>query len=194
MVMRRVILIMLLAVVNSSATADNSNLWPVHRDKYFGFHISYPPSWAIVPPKGNNIRFSINPPGGAGNCNVMARPNAELNGMSQAALNIEIESLPTDQGSWAEYIGIPPSQVRIIQSRRALIHDVSALLAMVEISLENLEGKYTRKQSVMIAFTPGVVWSLNCGASTFKADEARARFAELQPTFSKIFGSFGFLK
>ena len=114
--------------------------------------------------------------------------------MSQAELNLEIESLPNDQGGWAEYFSIPPAQVRVIQSRRALIHDVPALLAVVETSLENLEGKYTRKQNVMLTFTPGVLWSLNCGASTFKADEARARFAELQPTFSKIFGSFGFLK
>lgn len=194
--MRKAILILmvLLVPVSSNAVADNSNLWPVHRDDQFGFHISYPPSWVIVPPKSNNVRFSINPPGGAGNCNVMVRPNAELNGMSQAALNLEIEWMPNDQGGWAEYIGIPPSQVRVIQSRRAIIHAVPVLLAVVETSLENLEGKYTRKQNVMLTFTPGVVWSLNCGASTFKADEARARFAELQPTFSKIFGSFGFLK
>lgn len=178
----------------AQAPADNSNLWPVHRDAQTGFHISYPPGWVIVPTKGRNVRFSVNPPAGPGNCNVVARQNPELSGMSQAALNREIESLPNDQASWAKYIGLPLPQVRVIDSRRARIHDVPALLGVIETTLENLEGKFTRRQTVALTFTPGFIWSLNCGASTFKADEARARFAELQPIFSKIFGSFGFLK
>lgn len=178
----------------AQAPTDNSNLWPVYRDGQSGFRISYPPAWIIVPTKGRNVRFSVNPPTGPGNCNVVARPNAELSGMTQPALNREIESLPTDQTSWAEYIGLPPSQVRIIETRRARIHDVPALLGVVETTLENLEGKFTRKQIVALTFTPGLSWSLNCGASTFKADDARSRFAELQPTFNKVFGSFGFRK
>lgn len=178
----------------AQGAAGNSNLWPVHRDNQFGFHISYPPSWVAVPPKGNNVRFSVSPPSGPGSCNVVARPNAELDGMSQAELNLEIESLPNDQDGWAEYFSILPAQVRVIQSRRARIHDVPVLLAVVETTLENLEGKYMRKQNVMLTITPRIVWTLNCGASTFKADQARARFTELQPTFNKIFGSFGFLK
>jgi hypothetical protein len=38
------------------------------------------------------------------------------------------------------------------------------------------------------------MWSLNCGASTFKANDARSRFTELQPTFNKALGSFTFTK
>ena len=178
----------------AQTAAGNSNLWPVHRDDQTGFRISYPPEWVIVPTKGRNVRFSVNPPAGPGNCNVVARPNAELKAMTQPALNREIESLPTDQASWAEYIGLPPSQVRVIETRRARIHDLPAILGVVETTLENLEGKFTRKQIVALTFTPGLIWSLNCGASTFKADDARSRFAELQPTFNKVFGSFGFLK
>lgn len=174
--------------------AGNSNLWPVHRDDQTGFRISYPPEWVIVPIKGRNVRFSVNPPAGPGNCNVVARQNAELNGMAQSALNREIESLPTDQTSWAEYMGLPPSQVRAIETRRARIHDLPVILGVVETTLENLEGKFTRKQVVALTYTPGLIWSLNCGVSTFKADDARSRFAELQPIFNKIFGSFGFLK
>lgn len=172
----------------------NSNIWPVHRDDQTGFHISYPPQWVMVPTKGRNVRFSVNPPAGAGNCNVVARPNAELKAMTQLALNREVDSLTMDQASWAEYIGLPPSQVRVIETRRARIHDIPAIFGVVETTLENLEGKFTRKQMVMLTFTPGLIWSLNCGASTFKADGARYRFAELQSTFNKVFGSFGFLR
>lgn len=123
---------------------DNSNLWPVYRDTQVGFHISYPTGWIIVPTKGPNVRFSVNPPIGAGNCNVVARPNAELNGMTQAALNREIESMPADQASWADYIGIPLSQVHVMGFRRATILDVPALMGIVETELENLAGKTAR--------------------------------------------------
>ena len=174
--------------------ADNSNLWPVHRDTDAGYRISYPPGWVIVPARGRNVRFSVNPAHGPGNCNVVVRPNSELGRMTQPALNREIEALPIDQKSWAEYIGLPLSQVRVIESRRARIHDVPALLGVLESTLENLEGKFTRKQVVALTFTPRWTWSLNCGASTFKAEDARTRFAELQPTFNKVLGSFGFLK
>jgi hypothetical protein len=119
---------------------------------------------------------------------------AELESMTQAAINLEIESLPIDQASWAEYVGIPVSQIHLVQSRRAHIYDVPAVVGILETTLENLEGKFTRKQIVALTFTPGVIWSLNCGASTFKADEARSRFSELEPTFNKVFGSFAFVK
>lgn len=178
----------------AQAPVSNSNLWPVHQDGETGFRISYPPAWVIVSAKGRNVRFSVNPPSGPGNCNVVARPNSELSGMSQPVLNREIESLPIDQASWAEYVGLPPSQVRVIETRRARIHEVPAVLGVLETTLENLEGKFTRKQIMALTFTPGLIWSLNCGASTFKADDARSRFVELQPTFNKVFGSFAFLK
>jgi hypothetical protein len=178
----------------AQVAAGNSNFWPVHSDDQTGFRISYPPEWVMVPTKGRNVRFSVNPPAGAGNCNVVARQNAELKAMTQPALNREIESLPTDQASWAEYIGLPPSQVRVTETRRARIHDLPAIFGVVETTLENLEGKFTRKQIVALTFTPGMIWSLNCGASTFKTVSARSRFTELQPTFNKVFGSFGFLR
>jgi hypothetical protein len=178
----------------AQSTGSNSNYWPVHRDVQMGFRISYPPEWIIVPPKGANTRFAVSPRNGSGNCNVVARYMAELENMTQAAINREIESLPIDQASWAEYVGIPVSQIHLVQSRRAHIYDVPAVVGILETTLENLEGKFTRKQIVALTFTPGVIWSLNCGASTFKADEARSRFSELEPTFNKVFGSFAFVK
>lgn len=174
--------------------AGNSNFWPVHRDVERGFRVSYPSGWIPVPPKGPNVRFSVSPATGAGNCNVVAQKNAELNSMTQSALNREIETLPIDGASWAEYVGLPPNQVTVVEARRAWIHDVPAVLAILETKLENLEGKFTRRQVVALTFTPGLVWSLNCGASTFNADDARRRFLELQPTFNKVFGSFAFLR
>ncbi len=190
------LIVLCLAVVALASFAEvptqNSNPWPVHRDSETGFRVSYPPSWIIVPTKGRNVRFSVNPPAGSGNCNVMARPNAELRNMAQSTLNREIDLLPADQSSWAEYIGLQSSQVRVIETRRARINQVPALVGVVETKLENLEGNFTRKQMVAITITPGLIWALNCGASAFNVEDARSRFAELQPTFSKIFGSFGF--
>lgn len=175
-------------------TASNSNYWPVHRDDQTGFRISYPHTWIVVQPKGRNVRFSANPPDGPGNCNVVARPNSAIGGMSQQLLNREIESLPQDQASWAEYVGLPVSQVKLVESRLGKIFDTPALIGVIETTLENPEGIYTRKQIVALTFKPGIVWSLNCGASSFKSDEAKARFDALKASFNKILGSFTFLQ
>lgn len=176
------------------ATTDNSNLWPVHRDTQAMFRISYPADWVIVPPKGRNVRFSVNPPDGAGNCNVVLRKNPELRTMTQEEINKEIVQLPQDAACWAEYAGLPASNVRVIESRISKIGNIPALLGVLETKLENLEGKFTRYQIVAVTFRPGEIWILNCGASSFRADEARDRFNVLKRRFDKMLGSFMFLQ
>lgn len=173
---------------------ENSNLWPVHRDTNVFFRISYPPDWIVVQPKGVNVRFSVNPSNGPGNCNVVVRPKKEISGFSQKELNQEIESLPQSQADWAEYVGLPKSQVRVIESRIGKIGTIPALVGVIETKMENLEGKFTRYQIVAITFKPGEGWALNCGASSFNAEEAKTRFEALRPKFNKILGSFAFLE
>ena len=172
---------------------NNSNYWPVHRDIQSGFRISYPTSWIVAQPKGVNVKFSVNPPDGPGNCNVVAKQKPEINNINQPTLNQEIESLPQTQVDWAGYIGLQKSQVNLVQSRVAKIVDVPALMGVVETSIDNMEGKYLRKQLVALTFKPGILWTLNCGVSSFNFDEARERFDKLEPVFNKIFGSFTFL-
>lgn len=178
--------------VFSQPTASNSNYWPVFHDDKSGFRISYPPSWIVTTPKGKNVKFSVYPQDGPGNCNVVAYRNAEISSENQANLNHLIESLPQDRASWAEYVNLPVSQVRVISTGIARITEIPALLGIIEIDLENLEGKYMRKQKVALTFTPGMVWSLNCGATSFNNNEVRDRFNVLESSFNKILGSFVF--
>lgn len=49
-----------------------------------------------------------------------------------------------------------------------------------------------RKQKIVLTFTPGLVWSLNCGATSFNINEVRDRFDALESNFNKIFSSFVF--
>lgn len=176
------------------ASTDNSNLWPVYRDTQAMFRISYPADWVVVPPKGRNVRFSVNPPDGAGNCNVVVRYIAELQKLTQEELNKEIAQLPQDAAGWAEYAGLPTSDVRVIGSRMAKIGTIPAQLCVLETKLENLEGKYTRYQIVAVTFRPGEIWILNCGASAFSAEEAKQRFEALRRRFDKVLGSFTFIQ
>lgn len=178
----------------AQSTSDNSNFWPVYRDTQAMFRISYPADWIVLPPKGRNTRFSVNPPNGPGNCNVVVLQNPELRGMTQDELNREIVQLPQDAAGWANYAGLPASNVRVIESRIAKIGTIPALLGVLEIEQENLEGRFYRYQIVAFTFKPGEIWSLNCGASSFSAEVAKQRFNSLRRRFDKVLGSFTFLQ
>jgi hypothetical protein len=176
------------------AHQDNTNLWPVHRDVQMGFLISYPPGWSVRPGRGPNVRFSVYPPDGPGNCNVVARPNAETEQFSQEALNREVEVMPNDKAAWAEFMGVPRSQIHEIETSRGRILTVPAVLGTFEATFENLQGQFRRKGMIAFTLTPGMAWSLNCGVNDFSSEVARARFATLEPMFVKMFGTFRFLQ
>ena len=171
---------------------SNSNFWPVYSDKLIGFRISYPPNWIQTPPRGPNVKFSVSPTDGPGNCNVVAKPNAELARMSQSELNLEIRTLGIDVASWAGYVGSAGSNVRLISARRAAINSIPAIIGILDIDLENLQGKYVRRQIVAMTFTPSAIWTINCGASVENEASARRIFEKLSTTFEKVLGSFAF--
>jgi hypothetical protein len=179
--------------ITSSAQSINPNLWQTSTNKEFGFRISYPNDWKVIPTKGPNVRISVSPASGPGNCNVVARPNTELKAMSQQQLNKELEVMPIDDASWSDYLGVPASQVSIIERRRAKINTVPAIVGSFEVNIENLEGRYFGKKTAAITFTPGLMWTITCGVSTYNVQEGRQRYNELQPYLLKIMGSFTFL-
>ena len=126
-----------------------------------GFGSATPQDGPVGPVTGQNMRFSVYPDSaGPGNYNVVARPNVELSQLSQAQLNPLIESLPDDDASWAEYFGVQEPQVHVIETWRGCVFDVPALLGTVETKTENLEGQFTRKQTVAVTFSPSFVWTL----------------------------------
>lgn len=112
--------------------------------------------------------------------------------MSQAELNVEIRALGIDAASWAGYIGAVATNVRVAKARRGAINSVPALVGVVDVDLENLQGKYVRRQIIAMTFTPGFIWSINCGVSVATDDSARRAFAQLSPVFDKVLGSFAF--
>ena len=170
----------------------NPNLWQTNINKEFGFRISYPNEWKVIPPKGPNVRISVSPASGPGNCNVVARPVAEIKNMTQQQLNKEVEVMATDDASWSGYIGIPQSQFSVIERRRSKIINIPAIYGLLELNIDTLEGRYFGKKAVALTFTPGLLWTITCGVSTHLPQEGRQRFDELQPYITKIMGSFVF--
>lgn len=172
---------------------QNSNLWPIHRDAELGYRISYPPNWKIAPAKGPNVRFSVVPPSPPGNCNLVVAPKPELAAMNQTELNAEVHALGLGREDWAGYVGMPLTRVRVIESRRASVTDIAAIVGVLETDLENLQGAFMRKQLVALMFSRGAVWTLNCGASDGSQVIVRSRYDALATIFSKMLGSFAFI-
>lgn len=170
----------------------NPNLWQTNTNKEFGFRISYPNEWKVIPPKGPNVRISVSPASGAGNCNVVARPVADIKNMTQQQLNKEVEVMATDDASWSGYLGIPQSQFSMIERRRSKIINIPAIYGLLELNFDTLEGRHFGKKAVALTFTPGMLWTITCGVTTRNPQEGRQRFEELQPYITKIMGSFVF--
>jgi len=191
-----IVTVSIIHIYSLSALAQNinPNVWQTNVNKKFGFRISYPNDWKVIPPKGPNVRISVSPASGPGNCNVIARSTADLKGMSQQQLNKEVEAMPIDDASWSEYLSIPQSQFSMIERRRAKIGNIPAILGTFEASIDTLEGPYFGKKTVAMTFTPGVLWTVTCGVSTYNPQEGRQRYDELQPYLKKIMGSFTFLR
>jgi|GEM_PF-6201726 len=192
--LKRTALIALLLTVpiltGGAQASDNSNLWPVHRDTVAGFRISYPPDWRLAPIKGSNVRFSVVPPQAPGNCNVLVNAKQELGSMDQSSLNEAIKGLGNSATDWANYMGIEPARIRVISSRRVSFGPIIAINGVLETDLENLQGRFTRKQTIVLFLHRGALWSLNCGASDGSPAIARSRYDKLYKTFGKIIGSF----
>ena len=188
-----IVVIALACPLSSFAQNINPNLWQTSINKEFGFRISYPSDWKVTPPKGPNVRISVSPASGPGNCNVVARQVADLKAMSQQQLNKELETMAIDDASWSEYLGMTLSQFSMTERRRAKIGNIPAISGSFEANIETLEGRYFGKKVVAMTFTPGLLWTITCGVSTYKPQEGRQRYDELQPYLMKIMGSFTFL-
>lgn len=174
----------------SNAENINSNLWPVHRNEKFGFRVSYPPDWIFPTIKGGAVKFSVSPATGSGNCNILASPSVALSNLTHSQLNEEIEATPLDKKTFSYFLGLPENNIRIVQVGRERIVNTSAILATIETRLDSLEGKYYRKQYLMITAAQGLMLSMNCGSSNFTYEESVTKFANLSPIFMKVFGSF----
>lgn len=191
--LKTILFVIAITPLSSQSQALNSNVWQTHINRDFGFRLSYPNEWKVIPPKGPNVRISVSPPQGPGNCNVVVKPMAELKSYSQRQLNREMEAMPLDNATWADMMDMPQSQIRVIEQRRTKVADVSALYGEVEVQLDNLNGRYFGKKAIAFMMTPGGRWSVTCGVSAYELSEGRQRYGELQPYLKKIMESFSFV-
>lgn len=187
----KIVAVILLAYsLMGQAENINPNLWPTITNEEFGFRISYPSDWKEIKARGASVRVSVSPTTGPGNCNVVVREIEDTKSISQEQLNKEIDTMAIDDASWSEYLGVHPSQLLMTEKRRAKIVNIPAVYGEFEANIETLEGPYFGKKAVAITLTPGLLWTVTCGVSTYKPQEGRQLYNELQPYLIKIMGSF----
>lgn len=200
MTIQKVLCILITIIFTKNTFPDklNSNFWPIFNDNKIGFRISYPKNWSFPTIKGKNVKFSISPKNVAGNCNVIAKQKIETASLTQTQLNQSINEIKNNELDWSDFMGISVLNINLIESQKAKILNISktkilnisALFATTEVTLDDLNGTYFRKQITAITITPGYAWTITCGASTYNIDETRKKFNELRPIFNNIFASF----
>ena len=190
------VLVAIFAAPNSGAQELPPSGWKTQTNSEFGFRMSYPADWAIFDTKVPDVRFWVSAPGAHARCTVRVVHDAELTKVSSAKVNSVLQQLPMEKGDWAEYSGINASHFTLLASRRTVVSNVPALGATLETDIQNIAGKYLRKQ--LIAFTmtspPGLVWLIGCDSMHQNPAEARAIFGQMEPTFRRAMDSFRFVK
>ena len=109
-------------------------------------------------------------------------------------MNGDVSDWFLDKRVWPKLLGEDANEVDVLSSRVGAIYGVTALIGTVEARLENLAGKFLRKQDIAVALTPGRMWIVNCGVSSADDKQARLRYSELKSDFNMIFASFAFLR
>lgn len=178
---------------SQTAQALNSNEWTPYTSVEHGFRMSYPPSWKSLPTKGHNVKISVSPTDGPGNCNVVMQNISEIDNYTQDQLNALIKEMPLNVETWANLLSMESSQFSIIEQKRAKANKVSVISGTLEVELESIKGKYFRKANSVFMFTPGKRWAITCGVSTYKSVNGRQRYKQLAPYLDKIMESFIFI-
>lgn len=171
--------------------AARSAPWLTHRDERNGFAISHPSDWASSSAaRTPNTKFVAVAPNGTGACNVMSRSDPATKARSQADLNRDLLESPIDEPAWREYLGPRVELVRVLESRRANIGNISTLQAEYESRLRISGEKQASLGLAALALTPGRQWILTCASYHDDRKRAAADHEPLKAIYRRVFSSF----
>ena len=158
------------------------------------FSVVPPKSWVQQPPSTGNSRVKFSAPSGTppAECTVIVQEFPALRGKSQQEFDIGMAQ-PADPNEVATQLSARYNNVQIVSTGAANVSGHPAQLVNVQYSVGTPAGEqWARGFTVTAVTTPGVVWTVTCGALGRTAQDAQRGYSFWQlelvnfPTHLKI--------
>lgn len=141
-----------------------------------------PTSWVQQPTTTGNSRIKFAAPSGTptAECAVIVKEFPGLRGEPQSTFNQQMAEQP-NPSEMASQLSSRYNNVKIFSTGIASVSGFPAQLVNVQYSVGTPNGElWTRGTTVTTATTPGLVWTITCGAFGKSLDEAQKGFSYWQ--------------
>lgn len=146
------------------------------------FTVVPPSSWIQQPTTTGNSRIKFAAPSGtpAAECAVIVKEFPGLMGEKQSTLDRQMAEQP-NPGETASQLSARYNNVKVFSTGMASISGFPAQLVNVQYSVGTPRGElWARGITITTATTPGLVWTITCGALGRSVDEAQKGFSYWQ--------------
>lgn len=146
------------------------------------FSVVSPSSWVQQPTTTGNSRIKFAAPLGtpAAECAVIVKEFPGLKGEPQSTFNQQMAE-PQKPNEMAAQLSSRYNNVKVIATGVASISGYPAQLTNVLYSVGTPSGElWTRGILITTATTPGLVWTIGCGALGWSPDEAQKGYSHWQ--------------
>lgn len=159
----------------------------------FGFSFQYPDSWVVQPPASPNSRAKVVSPKSSphAECAVIVQRYPQLATLKQGEIDQVFAQRPS-QSEFTEALSQSHSDVTILEVSVGALHSRPAHLARLRYSLGTESGKMFASGRVVSTATPGLTWTITCGAQGRSFDEAEKGYQHWQALINNIILSFEF--
>lgn len=180
----------LMVTVSSGAAGQNLRTFT---NQEFGFTFQYPVSWTVQPPGSANSRAKVISPKGSphAECAVIVQRYPQLSSLKQSEIDQVFAQRPSSS-EFKEAMSQSHSDVAILAVTVGALHSRPAHLARMRYSLGTESGKMFASGRVVSTATPGLTWTITCGAQGRSLDEAEKNYQHWQAVINNIILSFRF--
>ena len=159
----------------------------------FGFTFQYPASWAVHSPGSPNSRAKVVSPKDRSHaeCAVIVQRYPQLSSLPQGEIDQVFAQRPSPS-EFKEALSQSHSDVTVLAVSVGALHSRPAHFARVRYSLGTEAGKMFASGRVLSTATPGLTWTVTCGAQGRSFDEAEKNYQYWQAVINNIVVSFQF--
>jgi hypothetical protein len=183
----------LLSLLMGAASSAGGEDLRTFTNQEFGFTFRYPASWTVQRPGTPNSRAKVISPKDSpqAECAVIVKRYPQLSSLKQGEIDQVFSQRPS-LSELKEGLSQGHSDVTILAVSVGALESRPAQLARVQYSVGTETGKTFISSRMVSTATPGLTWTITCGAQGRSFAEAEKSYEHWQAVINNIILSFRF--